>query len=283
MFLIPTLNLISNFIINTPQLFYNIIGQLALNTFFYIYSVAKNDISPCDYAWGLGYALHGFIYLYKASSIQWQQVLFSLLVIANGLRLTWYLARRRFKVYLTEDKRMTLIRAKVGRFFNFFAFFMWCIPQAFANFTMGLSVFAFDIAKGQNINYFKFILGISMMIFGLAIQTIADEQIFAFKKDFKNKGNLFTQGLFKYTRHPNYLGDIMFWWGVYIVNISANVYITFFAPLLLTFSVRFITGIPITEYFLQKDYKESFNDWKAKTPMLIPNFFMESNVKTNTQ
>jgi len=269
MILIPSLSLIYNFVVNSTEILWSFSAQLFLYSALWFIGLLKNDASIIDFAWGLGIFFQGFIYWYKTNNLHIHQTIFSMLVMLHGLRLTWFMLRRKV-ANPAEDKRWGLIKEKFGKSFWFLNFFTLCLPMLFANLLIGFSIFAFEIAKNQSINHFKFFIGLFMMLGGFGIQSLADEQKFAFHQNSANKDKICNIGLWKLSRHPNYFGDALFWWGVYMVNMSADVHITFFAPLLYTIIVRFITGVPLAEYFMKKDFKTQFADYQTNTPIFIP-------------
>ena len=92
-----------------------------------------------------------------------------------------------------------------------------------------------------------------MAIVGLLLETIADWQLYTFKKDEKNKGLFLTEGLWRYSRHPNYFGEAVFWWGIFIVACSFEKgWFTFYSPLIITLLLRYVSGVPILEKEFEK-------------------------------
>ena len=80
------------------------------------------------------------------------------------------------------------------------------------------------------------------------------------------------KGLWKYSRHPNYFGEAVMWWGIFIISVaSPNGFYTLVSPLLITNLLLFFSGIPL----LEKKYKnnKAFQEYAKKTPIFVPNFF----------
>jgi steroid 5-alpha reductase family enzyme len=111
-------------------------------------------------------------------------------------------------------------------------------------------------------------LGICIWFIGMFFETVGDEQLRHFIKNPNNKGKLMTEGLWRYTRHPNYFGEMTLWWGIWLLAVPSGGWWTLFAPLLLTLTMRYVSGVPL----LEKKYagREDWEEYKKKTPMLIP-------------
>ena len=112
-------------------------------------------------------------------------------------------------------------------------------------------------------------IGALIMIMGIVLELLADNQMHAFKKDQNNKGQTITTGVWRYSRHPNYLGEILFWWGLYTLSISAGaIQLLITGPILMT--LLFITiSIPMMEKRLASKY-DGYLEYKKNTSMIIP-------------
>jgi steroid 5-alpha reductase family enzyme len=117
-------------------------------------------------------------------------------------------------------------------------------------------------------NIFSWI-GLSCWIIGFYFQVVADWQLVVFKSNPKNKGLIIQTGLWKYSRHPNYFGEIVMWWAIFIITIPfTNSFYFIISPLTITLLLVFVSGIPM----LEKKYKgnTSFEEYKKRTSVLIP-------------
>jgi steroid 5-alpha reductase family enzyme len=106
-------------------------------------------------------------------------------------------------------------------------------------------------------------------ILGYIFEVIGDRQLQHFVAQPDNRGKLMTSGLWKYSRHPNYFGELTMWWGIWLISLSVtNGLLTIIAPLTITFLLRFVSGVPL----LEKKYAGN-PDWeiyRRKTSVLIP-------------
>ncbi|MDP3720991.1 MAG: DUF1295 domain-containing protein [Anaerolineaceae bacterium] len=107
-------------------------------------------------------------------------------------------------------------------------------------------------------------------VIGVSLETIADRQMQDFRRKNLGKSAMIREGLWKYSRHPNYLGEILMWWGVYLVCLasSPSAWMLGLGALLNTALFLFIS-IPLAEKRLAK-YKEGFSEYQKQTRMLLP-------------
>ena len=118
-------------------------------------------------------------------------------------------------------------------------------------------------------------IGIIIWIMGFSIETIADHQKFTFKN--KNKTGFITTGLWRYSRHPNYFGEMTLWWGLFLIVIpylSGLAWLTILGPLFITFILLFVSGIPPLEKKYDQRYGKlkEYQEYKKNTSVLIPWF-----------
>ena len=102
-------------------------------------------------------------------------------------------------------------------------------------------------------------------------ESTADIQLYTFKEKRVNKGKIIKTGLWKITRHPNYFGEAVLWWGIFILSIDSYLsLIGIVSPLLLNFLLIKVSGIPL----LEKKYEgnREWEEYKKMTPAFIPFF-----------
>jgi steroid 5-alpha reductase family enzyme len=104
---------------------------------------------------------------------------------------------------------------------------------------------------------------------GFYFQAVGDFQLSVFAKQKKQPGTILQTGLWKYSRHPNYFGEIMMWWGIFIITLPVqNSFYFIISPLTITLLLVFVSGIPM----LEKKYagNPAFNAYKKRTSALLP-------------
>lgn len=112
-------------------------------------------------------------------------------------------------------------------------------------------------------------MGVGVALFGLGFEIVGDYQLAQFKKHAENKGKLMTGGFWSLTRHPNYFGEVVFWWGIFIASYQ-NMYSLFgiLSPLLITVLINYVSGVPLLErkYATNVEYIA----YAKRTPRMIP-------------
>jgi steroid 5-alpha reductase family enzyme len=217
----------------------------------------------------LSYSLTFFVLTLIAflqSSLTIPQILLFSLVTLWAFRLGIFLFIRINK--MKKDTRFDDIRdsvIKFGRFWLFQGIVVWILL---------IPTFYFLSQPSQN----PFYLGLLIAFFGLAFEAIADYQKYCFKNQKKNKGKFISSGLWRYSRHPNYFGEILVWLGIYLFTIPTftpfQTALAFLSPLTIFLILRFATGIPMLEKKYNKIYKnnKSYQTYRKSTNLLKPWF-----------
>ena len=104
---------------------------------------------------------------------------------------------------------------------------------------------------------------------GFGFEFIGDFQLARFKRNPRNHGRIITTGLWKYTRHPNYFGEVALWWGLWLIACSVpGGWVTVIGPVTITVLILFVSGIPL----LEKRYEENeeFREYRRRTSVFFP-------------
>ena len=115
-------------------------------------------------------------------------------------------------------------------------------------------------------------IGTIIALIGIALETIGDAQLNAFRANPANKGTVLNTGLWRYTRHPNYFGDFATWWGIWLVAADAGFGVaaaSIIGPLFLSFTLMKWSGGPLLERGLKKT-RPQYADYIAKTSGFFP-------------
>ncbi len=249
----------------------NYFGALAIALFVYmnlwfIVSLIKKRNDIADIAWGPGFALLAWTSLFISGNFGARGLLVSLLVSAWALRLAWHIyARNKGK---EEDYRYVAWRRAWGKFFYLRSYFQVYIVQGVLLFVIALPLLFINRSAGGPISPLD-MLGCLVWMVGFAFEAVGDRQLSSFMKNPKNKGKLMRYGLWKYTRHPNYFGEVTQWWGVWVISISAaDAWITIAGPLTITFLILKVSGIPMLEEKMEKH--PEFEEYRRSTSMFFP-------------
>ncbi len=234
---------------------------------FIIAQAIKNN-SIVDIGWGLGFIATALVLLFTKGQFNNYNFVFVSMILIWGLRLALHIfLRARGK---GEDFRYAQWRKEWGKNAAVKAFFKVFVLQGIIMLIVALPiVIVFSSAKNQ-LNIFS-LIGFLIFAFGFLFESIADFQLYCFKKNPENKGKIITSGLWKYTRHPNYFGEAVLWWGIAIFTIGAENYIiSFIGPIVINLLLVFVSGVPL----LEKKYTGNieWEEYKKITPAFVPVF-----------
>ncbi len=223
----------------------------------------RNDIA--DISWGTSFILVVLLTAFLTGSSSYKFLIISTLVLIWGIRLAVRIfIRNRAK---KEDFRYKKIREETkGQLFYIRTFLQVYMLQGLLAVVVCLPIIVTGFYK-SSLTLFSFI-GIVIWIIGFIFESIGDYQLDEFKKSEKNKGKVLKTGLWKYSRHPNYFGEIVMWWGIFLISFPPVWIITVLSPLTITFLITKVSGIPL----LEKHYEGNleFEEYKKHTSVLIP-------------
>eukprot|EP00347_Sterkiella_histriomuscorum_P017430 403349400 len=247
-----------------------ITNTFILNTAVYVLAQFLKDNGIVEIAFGPIFVLGLIAQLQIVQNFHERSILVFILLIAWATRLSINNYQRRngenWKYAEMREKWM-----KAGRCFYYMkAFMLIYIPYSIWEVLLNFSALFVTIYTRSGINYFD-VIGFAIWGIGFIIELVADNQLMNFRKNVSNKGKLLTTGLWRYSRHPNYFGEILMWWGIYIIACQVYLgFITVFSPVLMTIRLRFMTGVPIVEQRLGD--RIDFIEYKKQTNCLVPWF-----------
>jgi steroid 5-alpha reductase family enzyme len=244
---------------------------LFLQIVFFVYAALKKTDKVTDLSYGLTFVIVSlFLYIQNIEYSSVYKVILLSLVIIWGLRLAIYLFARILKT--GKDKRFDGVREDLKRFGSF-----WLL-QAISIFVILLPTIYVLIGEDDiSFNWVSF-FGFVLSVLGIVIETFADSQKFIFKNNENNKSKWIETGLWKYSRHPNYLGEIFVWVGILIYCLP-YLYgwglLTVVSPIYITVLLVFVSGIPTLEMEYEKRYlgNKEYEEYKKKTGVLFPKIF----------
>ena len=239
----------------------------AVMVFTWIISLMVHNASIVDIVWGASFAINSWVLAVTIDGDSGRQILVAVLVGVWGVRLAGYLAKR--NIGHGEDWRYVAMRKKQGAKFPVISLItvfglqgvlMWLVslPVMFANAdsTPGVGPIA--------------VMGILVWIVGFGFEAVGDMQLARFKKNPENQGKVMDQGLWSLTRHPNYFGDALLWWGIAIVAAeTGSGVVGFIGPVVMTYLLMRVSGVPILEKSLNRR-REGYAEYVAKTSGFIP-------------
>lgn len=235
----------------------------------FLLAAAKKDNGLADIGWGLGFILVAWVTFEFSTTNLPKQRLLLLMVTLWGVRLASYLTIRNWGK--PEDFRYANWRKEWGnkvllnsflRVFMLQGVVMWvlCLPLIIINST----------PKTFHLESLYFV-GAIIWAIGFFIEGISDYQMLCFKDNPAHKGHVMQKGLWRYSRHPNYFGEALVWWGIFLVAVPSGYwYISIASPVLITFLLLKVSGVTM----LEKKYEgnDAYSEYKRKTNAFIPWF-----------
>jgi len=246
-------------------------------------AVKQNNFGIIDIGWGQGFVLVAWMLMLTRTFILGVNpnvigYLTLLLTTIWGLRLSNHIHRR--NQGKPEDKRYVAMRSKIKpphvlfksfvKIFLVQALFMFLISWVLiTNIMSGLILPIDPLTYG--------ILGFGFVLWsiGFYFQAVGDRQLATFIQDPNHKGQLIRNGLWQYTRHPNYFGEVMMWWGIAVLGFANDYSILYpivalISPLIVTWLLRYVSGVPLLEKHMKT--KPGFADYEKTTNIFFPWF-----------
>jgi len=238
-------------------------------TFFLVACTCKFD-KVTDFAGGTNFVVLAVLSLVLGETYSVRQIVLTSCVVLWGLRLSGYLLYRIIKI--GEDDRFDDKRADPLKFAIFWIF------QAIWVFTVSLPVMFVNAPSSAAPAYDSWtvmdVAGLAMFGLGLLVEAVADIQKFNFRNDPANRGRWCAVGLWSWSRHPNYAGEICLWWGVFLVSTSiveGTQWTGILSPLFTSFILLFFSGIPLLEAKADGRFRSSpdYVEYKRSTSPLL--------------
>jgi len=231
----------------------------------FIIAQIKKDNSIVDIFWGLGFIFIALFTLFNYSQFTNRQILITILTTLWGLRLSIHIFFRNYGK--PEDPRYQNFRKKWKNHFTLRSFLQIFMLQALLATLVSLPIITTNSSLQPPLNSWDF-LGLSIWIIGFLFEMISDAQLNEFIPT-KKPGEILKTGLWKYSRHPNYFGEVTLWWGIFIIATAGNSpFWSVVGPLTITTLIIFVSGIPM----LEKRYKDNkdFQKYAKRTSIFFP-------------
>ncbi|MEK6303243.1 MAG: DUF1295 domain-containing protein [Acidobacteriota bacterium] len=241
---------------------------LAMMFMLWLVSLAIKNASIVDIFWGAGFAVIAVVTFWLTDGYAPRKLLIAALAAIWGTRLAIYIGSR--NAGKGEDFRYQAMRKRHGdRFalaslltvFSLQGVLMWVIslPLQFAQFSR----------EPARLTWLDF-LGVALWAIGLSFEAIGDWQLARFKSNPANKGKVMDRGLWAFTRHPNYFGDALLWWGFFLIALATpRGWWTVISPVLMTTLLMKVSGVALLEKTLVKTRPE-YRDYVRRTSAFFP-------------
>ena len=254
---------------------WNLVAVAGMMFCGWLLSLVYKNVSLVDSLWGLGFVLIAWITFGLTEGSIGRKLLIVALTTAWGFRLSGHLTWRNWGK--GEDPRYGSWRRASGDRFWIISLFKVFLLQA-----LFLWVIALTIQYGQmpphpvHFTWLDF-AGLFIWLIGFSFESISDWQLARFKADAANKGKVMDRGLWAYSRHPNYFGESLIWWGFFCIVLSTpNSWWTVISPVIITAVLLKMTGIPLMEKTIVET-RPGYRDYIRRTPAFIPWFPKKDN------
>ena len=239
----------------------------AVQAFLFGFAAAFKTDKLTDLAYGFTFALVAVALLVTGPQQSTRTQLVAIAVLIWGVRLGAYLFARILK--MGQDRRFDGRRETVLDFAPFWGF------QTVTIWVVLLPLLLLSGMREQPPLGPLDLAGFALWVIGFLIETFADQQKFAFRNNPENSGRWIQSGFWKYSRYPNYFGEILLWWGLWVAALPALsgwLYLSVIGPAFITFILVKISGIPLLEKEHERKYgtDPAFQAYVRQTSLLFP-------------
>ncbi len=242
-----------------------LLAASGLATLAYIVSLLIKDSSIADVFWGLYFVAIAIALLVRVDHPSKQLWLAGGLVTVWAARLSWHIAKR--KLGKPEDWRYAQWRKKWGHWFTLRSYLQNFLFQALLATVIAAPLI---LAAHSSINHLSSLTyaGAFIWLAGFCFETIADRQLANFLAN-RQPSQIMQAGLWRFSRHPNYFGEVVQWWGLWLMVVSLPFgWLAVVSPLTITGLILFVSGVPL----LEKRYKNdpAYQTYAGKTSVFVP-------------
>jgi len=245
----------------------NAIGVALLMVLTWLISLPLRNASIVDIVWGAGFVLVAWITFVIADGVDGRQLLLTLLTTVWGSRLAGYLLWR--NAGKGEDFRYRSMRRRQGPGFPIRSLVTVFALQGVLMWVVSLPVQLGSVASTPSVGVLA-IVGASVWLLGFGFESVGDFQLARFKADPGNEGRVMDEGLWRYTRHPNYFGDFCVWWGLFLIALEADGgWRSVIGPIVMSVFLIRISGVAMLERGLRKR-RPGYAEYMATTSAFFP-------------
>ncbi len=205
--------------------------------------------------------------LLLSPEIDGRSILLLALVVIWAVRLGTFLFRRIRKA--GKDARFDELKTSFPRFL-----LTWTVQGLWVSLTLAAALAAITTTTRKGLDIFA-LIGFLVWALGFAFEVVADAQKSRFRADPANKGKFIQTGVWAWSRHPNYFGEIVLWIGVAIIALPILrgwQWIALISPVFVTLLLTRVSGVPLLEKRADEKWggQEDYEAYKTRTPVLIP-------------
>lgn len=245
----------------------SILTLLALAHATFLFAIWRKDNGLADIFWGMGFITLSLTLFWQTGSFLPRQILAHIMVVLWGLRLALHITARNWG--RGEDKRYLSWRKEWGKNWLWRSYLQVFVLQSALLCVVAAPIFIIQGQPNQPALNLIDCVGFGIWLFGLSFEAVGDFQLLQFKQRKHKPGAIMTQGLWKYTRHPNYFGEVTLWWGFWLLVVGLpGGWFSAIGPATLTFLILFVSGVPLLEKRQMKN--PAFRKYAQKTSVFLP-------------
>jgi steroid 5-alpha reductase family enzyme len=233
----------------------------------WVIGTVRRDASIVDPFWGTGFVIVAWVAWFMNSPASLRVLILASLTTIWGLRLSLFLLWRNWGH--GEDRRYAAMRTHHGRRFWWVSLCTVFLLQAAILWFVSLPIQCAAALQSSVSPGWMDAAGVALWSIGMFFETVGDWQLARFKVDPNNAGRVLDQGLWQYTRHPNYFGDFCVWWGIYLIAAAGGAWFTVFSPLLMTILLMSVSGVRLLEGTIS-DRRPDYVVYAARTNAFFP-------------
>ncbi len=242
---------------------------VATAAFFLLWlvSLPLENAGIVDIFWGPGFILVGAYYAVSVSGAPTPRGLLVLgLVTVWGLRLALHIGIR--NAGSGEDFRYRKWREEAGAAFWWVSLLKVFLLQALVLWIVSSPLLLAQLGGGKRMMALD-VLGLALWGFGFIFETVADWQLRRFTEDPATSGRVMRSGLWSVSRHPNYFGEAVLWWGIAVLALPTGGWLSFIGPLMITFLLLKVSGVAMLDTAMV-ERRPDYADYIATTPAFVP-------------
>ncbi len=241
----------------------------------WLISLIHKNVNIVDSLWGLGFVLIAWLTFGMADGFWGRKYLIVLLTTVWGLRLSAHLTWRNWGK--GEDPRYGSWRKASGERFWIISLFKIFLLQALFLWVIALGIQYAQVSAAPPHFIWLDLLGFIVWTIGFVFESVSDWQLAQFKADPTNTGKVMDRGLWAYSRHPNYFGDFLIWWGIFLIVLSTPKSVwAVVSPLIMTAVLLKMTGVPLTEKTIVAT-RPGYREYIKRTRAFFPWFPKKEN------
>lgn len=251
---------------------------LSFMSLIWLISVLMRNSSIVDIFWGVAFIILSWAYVGSLETIGLRHIIILLAVHSWALRLSLYLLWRNWGQ--SEDARYLAMRNRWGPRWTIRSLFVVFWFQAAVAWVVSFPLHLALATPETKLITMTGIAGLTLFLLGFLFEVTADWQLARFKTDLQNRNRVCNQGLWRYTRHPNYFGEAVLWWGLsfFAITTPAALWVLI-SPALMTLLLLKFSGVVLLEKNLNNS-KQGYREYTLTTNAFVPWFPRRERRKT---